>query len=138
MPEPPLLNPVLSLQLEPRPEARTGGGKDATKINVERLSVQQRVLARACQQFYRTRERRPVYAGKVHLIASMFDDSRATSYTPRNLFSEGVGCRIVAPVARGYLLEVTVDRLPELAAAIEQPTSTASRVDISRDGGSPP
>ena len=130
--EPPLLNPVLTLQMDPRPEPRPGGGKDASKIVTARFPQQQQVLAGACQQIFDERERYPTYAGKIHLIASMFDDSLATSYTPRNLFSEDTGCQFVAPFAHGYLIEATTDLLPSLASKVEQPSDTASRVDISR------
>ena len=131
-PEPPLLNPVLTLQMDPRPEPRPGGGKDASKIVTSRLQQQQESLAGACEQIYRQRAHYPTYAGKVHLIASMFDDSFAPSHTPRDLFHEDMGCRLVAPFTRGYLIEATVDYLPLLAGKIGNPNNTASRVDISR------
>ena len=54
-PEPPLLNPVLTLQMDPRPEPRPGGGKDASKIVTSRLLQQQEVLASACEQIFRQR-----------------------------------------------------------------------------------
>ena len=100
-PEPPLLNPVLTLQMDPRPEPRPGGGKDASKIVTSRLLQQQEVLASACEQIFRQRAHYPTYAGKVHLIASMYDDSFAPSHTPRDLFNEDLGCRLVAPFTRG-------------------------------------
>ena len=131
-PEPPLLNPVLTLQMDPRPEPRPGGGKDASKIVTSRLLQQQEVLASACEQIFRQRAHYPTYAGKVHLIASMYDDSFAPSHTPRDLFNEDMGCRLVAPFTRGYLIEATIDYLPLLAGRIGKPNNTASRVDISR------
>ena len=131
-PESPLLNPVLTLQMDPRPEPRPGGGKDVSKIVTSRLLQQQEVLASACEHIFRQRAHYPIYAGKVHLIASMFDDSFTPSYTPRDLFNEGMGCRLVAPFTRGYLIEATIDRLPLLVRKIGEPDSTTSRVDISR------
>ena len=131
-PEPPLLNPVLTLQMDPRPEPRPGRGKDASKIVASRLRQQQEVLAGACQHIVRQRAHYPTFAGKVHLIASMFDDSFAPGHTPRDLFNEDVGCRFVAPFTRGYLIEATIDRLPLLVRKIGEPNDTASRVDISR------
>ena len=132
IPTAPLLNPVLTLQMDPRPEPRPGGGKDASKIVTSRLLQQQEVLAGACQQIFSKRAHYPVYAGKVHLIASMFDDSFAPSHTPQHLFNEDMGCHFVAPFNRGYLIEATIDRLPQLVKKIGEPTNTASRVDISR------
>ena len=62
----------------------------------------------------------------------MYDDSFAPSHTPRDLFNEDMGCRLVAPFTRGYLIEATIDYLPLLAGRIGKPNNTASRVDISR------
>ena len=131
-PESPLLNPVLTLQMDPRPEARPGGGKDASRIVTSRLQQQQERLAGACEQIFRQRTHYPTYAGKVHLIASMFEDSFAPSHTPQDLFNEDMGCRLVAPFTRGYLIEAAVNHLPLLAGKIVNPDNTASRVDISR------
>ena len=131
-PEPPLLNPVLTLQMDPRPEPPPGGGKNASKIVTSRLLQQQHVLASACEQIFRQRARYPTYGGKIHLIASMYNDSFAPSYTPRDLFNEDMGCRLVAPFTRGYLIEAAIDYLPLLAGKIGKPNNTASRVDISR------
>ena len=99
---------------------------------ISRLLKQQRTLSGACQQIFRRRARYPVYAGKLHLIASMFDDSLSPSYTPWDLFNEDMGCRFVAPYIRGYLIEASVDHLRRLAQRIGEPANIASRVDISR------
>ena len=131
-PETPLLNPVLTLQIDPRPEPRPGRGKDASKIVDSRLRQQQEVLAGACQHIFHERAHYPTYAGKIHLIASMFEDSLTPGHTPKDLFSEDVGCRFVAPFTRGYLIEATTDRLPLLVGKIGEPNDTSSRVDISR------
>ena len=131
-PETPLLNPVLTLQIDPRPEPRPGRGKDASKIVASRLGPQQKVLAGACRHIIRERAHYPPYAGKIHLIASMFEDSLTPSHTPKDLFNEDVGCRFVAPFTRGYMIEATIDRLPLLARKIGEPNDTSSRVDISR------
>ena len=131
-PEPPLLNPVLTLQMDPRPEPRPGRGKDASKIVASRLRQQQEVLLGACQHIFRESARFPTYAGKIHLIASMFDDSFAPGHAPKDLFNEDVGCRFVAPFTRGYLIEATIDRLPLLVRKIGELNDMSSRVDISR------
>ena len=130
--EPPLLNPVLTLQIDPRPEPRPGRGKDASKIVASRLRQQQEILAGACQNIFRERAHYPTYAGKIHLIASMFEDSFTPGHTPKDLFNEDVGCRFVAPFTHGYLIEATIDRLPLLVRKIGEPNDTSSRVDISR------
>ena len=132
MPKTPLLNPVLTLLMDPRPELRPGGGKDTSKVVMSRLSQQQKVLASTCKQIFRKRAYYPEYAGKVHLIASMFDDSLVPSYTPRDLFNEDMRCHLVAPFTRGYLIEATIDYLPRLADKIGKTVNTATRVDISR------
>ena len=131
-PEAPLLNPVLSLQMDPRPEPRPGRGKDTSKIVISRLLKQQRDLSGTCHQIFHQRAHYPVHAGKLHLIASMFDDSLSPSHTPWDLFDEDMGCRFVAPYVRGYLIEASVDHLPRLAQRIGEPANIASRVDISR------
>jgi len=128
----PLLNPVLALTTEPRKEAPDVRSKDASKINVGRLPGQMVRLAASCRSIYAKRRGVPVYGGRVLIRASMFDDSYAPTYTPSDLFTERLGCRLVAPTKGGYLIEAVADKLPELVAAIEQPLGPKAQVDISR------
>lgn len=131
--DPPLLYPVLSLQMEPAPETRTGGGKGRASVVTARLPQQQAVLAQAARALYSAAARLPTYAGRAHLVAKMFaEDSLAPSHTPDDLFGPLHGCQLVAPFRNGYLIEAELKALPRLVRTIENPTSFAVQADISR------
>jgi hypothetical protein len=110
--QPPVLNPVLALRKEARPEGVTGGGKQPKHIRADRLPIQQKKL--------------------VSDLRKMFDDSLATSFTPSSLLIAPVGCQLLVPVADGYVFEIALTEIPKLIQAIEAPTSIGARVDISR------
>lgn len=130
---PPLLNPVLSLQIEPAPEARGGGGKGRGSIVTGRLPEQMRVLSAASRALMASRALLPAFYRKTHLIARMFaEDSLAPSHAPNDLFHPVQGCQLVAPVKHGYLIEADVDALGRLTQAIEYPTNFRVQADISR------
>lgn len=112
----PLLNPVLSLHVEPKREAATTGGKSRKDIVTGRLAQQRRVLSHELNTIYEHRERLPVFGGRVRLVARMFDDSTAATKTPSSLFSSGTGARLVAPMRQGCLIEAELGALPALAA----------------------
>src|ERR1700683_736011 len=100
----PLLNPVLRLKMEGKPEPQTGGGKGRASIVTSRLAQQQRVLSAAARGLYSEREKLPVYGGRTHLIVRMFpEDSLAPTHTPNDLFSDFTGCQLVAPYRHGYV-----------------------------------
>lgn len=129
----PLLNPVLSLQINPAPEARGGGGKGRGSIVFDRLPEQMRVLSAASRALIASRAQLPTFHRKTHLIARMFaEDSLAPSHTPNDLFHPIHGCQLVAPVKHGYLIEADVDTLGRLAQTIEHPTNFRIQADISR------
>ena len=128
----PLLNPVLSLRLEPRPERPRGGGKDTSKIVTKRLYIQTSTLVSACEQIIEQRQSLPDFAEKFHMVATMFEDSLAPTYLPKDLLNGNVGCRLVAPFRRGYLVEASVNRMSHLINKIRRPLNVASQVDISR------
>jgi hypothetical protein len=129
----PLLNPVLRLKMEGKPEPQTGGGKGRASIVTSRLAQQQRVLSAAARGLYSEREKLPVYGGRTHLIVRMFpEDSLAPTHTPNDLFSDFTGCQLVAPYRHGYVVEANVEELELLAEAIESPNSLAVQSDISR------
>lgn len=128
----PLLNPVLELHRQPRPQKPTGGGKDSSKVNKTRLPKQKVRLAEECEQILSMREVIPTFAGKFHMIATMFKDSIAPTYEPRDLLSTSVGCRLVAPFTQGYLIEANIGRILPLIKTIRDPQNVATRVDISR------
>ena len=128
----PVLNPVLTFQMEPRPQVPIGGGKKSSNIVRSRLQKQREWLVEKCREVFRQRESYPAFAGKIHLYASMFDDSLAPSYTPHDLFNLGIGCRLVAPFTQGYLMEATLDQVPNLAERINEAKTIGLSVDISR------
>lgn len=131
-PKRPLLNPVLQLRLDPRPEAQTGGGKGRDSVKTERLGRQQQLLAAAATQIFESRANVPAYAGRAQLVVRMFADSLAPSHTPDDLFSLLHGCQLVAPFRNGYVVETELAQLPRLIRAIRNPGSFAVQSDISR------
>lgn len=129
----PLLNPVLRLKMDAKPEPQVGGGKGRASVVTERLPQQQRLLSAASRGLYREREKLRVYGGRTHLLVTMFvEDSLAPSHTPDDLFSNVTGCQLVAPHRHGYLVEAQVAALPRLTQVIENPVSFAVQSDISR------
>lgn len=129
----PLLNPVLKLRVDPKPEARTGGGKGRASVVLGRLSEQMRVLGAASRALTASRAQLPTFERKTHLVARMFaEDSLAPSHTPDDLFHPLQGCQLVAPLRHGYLIEVDVGALERLTYAIEHPASFKLQADVSR------
>jgi hypothetical protein len=128
----PLLNPVLTLRVEPKREAAPGGGKSQRDIKQERLPEQRRHLFEALNNLYRNRNRLRSFSGKVQLVARMFEDSLAPTKTPNSLFSPGAGAQLIVPLRQGYLVEADVDALPRLARFAASDTTVAGQVDISR------
>ena len=55
----PLLNPVLKLRVDPKPEARTGGGKGRASVVLGRLPNQIRVLSAASRALTASRAQLP-------------------------------------------------------------------------------
>ena len=98
--DPPLLNPVLSLQMDPVPESPRGGGKGRESIVQGRLVPQQSKLRAQAQSLYGSRMDFPTFSGKTLLAVHMFSDSLAPSYTPKDLFASVYGCRLVPPPRR--------------------------------------
>lgn len=129
----PLLNPVLQLKMESRRETPTGGGKGRNSVIVSRLPTQQRFLSSTVRQLYGRRSQLQAYGGRTHLLVQMFaEDSLAPSWAPGDLFSRITGCQLVAPYRHGYVVEASVNALPELAAAIDRAAGFAVQTDISR------
>jgi hypothetical protein len=130
--DPPLLNPVLALRKEPVPESVSGGGKGADAIVVERLELQRRQLAGSVERLTVEVSRRAAHAGRIHLVAKMFSDSRAPSWTPRGLFDPRFDCRLIAPARGGYLAEIAASQLPQFARFIRRTDTIEAKVAISR------
>lgn len=128
----PLLNPVLRLKMDAKPEVPTGGGKGRLSVVTERLSGQQKALAASTRNLFQKREALPTYGGRAHLLVQMFPDSLAPSHTPDDLFSDVHGAQLVAPFHNGYVVEVETKSLPRLTAAIERGQNFGIQADTSR------
>jgi len=128
----PVLNPVLRFTKEPRPESVTGGGKSADSIRADRLERQRERLARELSTMAAVAEDQPKFNGRVVLYASMFDDSLAPSWTPKDFFSADRGARLITPFRSGYLVEVDAKHLARLAQVAESADRVFDKVDISR------
>jgi hypothetical protein len=128
----PLLNPVLKFTREPRPQRVTGGGKNADAIQVSRLAGQRAKLHAEFRTLSAAAKDRPQFNGRVILYAAMFDDSLATSYTPKDLFAADRGARLIAPFRSGYLIEARANALKSLGDAATDAQRVADKVDISR------
>lgn len=128
----PLLNPVLSFLKQPSPTTVQGGGKNEKGIVTLRLGKQRKVLSDALFSLAKQSKSIKSHNGKVHLIARMFADSHASSWTPKDIFRKEYGCRIVSPAFDGYLLEANVDNFSEIAERIATSNSIVDKVDISR------
>ena len=78
----PILNPVLALRREARRASVTGGGKQAKDIRVDRFGPQQRKLVADLRKIQASPDDIVSFGGMVRLVARMFEDSLATSFTP--------------------------------------------------------
>jgi hypothetical protein len=128
----PVLNPVLRFTKDPKPRGVTGRGKDAHAIKEARLDKQRTRLAADFSELANLAEDQPAFAGETVIYASMFDDSLAPTYLPRDLFAREFGARIIAPFRSGYLVQVQAQRLREFASVVRRAERPATLVDISR------
>ena len=128
----PVLNPVLRFTKDPSPRGVTGRGKDAHAIKEARLDKQRRRLAAELNNLAALAVDQPKFAGESVIYASMFDDSLAPTYLPKDLFAREFGARILAPFRSGYLIQLPAGRLSELAAFVGYASRPAALVDISR------
>lgn len=125
----PLINPTLRLMIEPIREGIEGRGKGRDTIKFERLETQIQSLL---EDIDRLEDRRlKSYAGKTLLVAEMFEDSLAPTHTPTDLFERSVGCRLIAPLSRGYVIESDTKSFARLRDRIEA-RSLAVKSDVSR------
>lgn len=127
-----ILNPVLSFLKAPSPSAVTGGGKNAKGIVNSRLALQRETLSSSLEKILEGRDSIKVHADRTHLIARMFDDSHAPSWTPKDIFSTEHGCKIVAPAFDGYLVEASIDSIRTLSNRFRNANTIVDKVDISR------
>ena len=128
----PLLNPVLSLQIEAEPKSPTGGGKGRDSIVYSRLESQRKRLINQAEALYASRGDFVTFGGRILLTARMFSDSLAPSHTPMDLFTPVHGCQLVAPLHKGYLIEANLSQFESIVAEMRNPRSYAVQADISR------
>jgi hypothetical protein len=133
VPPRPLLQPVLTLQKEPMPKMAVVQGKKEEHVVHRRLDTQRRVLSSGLKTLRSQVEagQLNVFGGHVLLIAEMFDDSFAASWTPRSLFRIRDEVLTRAAASNGYIIEIDVDDLPLLERRTAN-DSIACRCDISR------
>lgn len=128
----PLLNPVLSFLKQPAPKTVQGGGKNEKGIVTLRLGKQRKILSDALASLANQKKTINTHNGKVHLIARMFSDSHASSWTPKDIFRREFGCQIVSPSFDGYLVETNIESFGKIAERIATSNSIVDKVDISR------
>lgn len=128
----PLLHPVLRFTKDPKPRSVTGRGKDANAIKAARLEKQREKLSAGFHELSSLSSDQPSFLGRSVVYASMFEDSLAPTYLPKDLFSWERGARIIAPYRSGYLIQIETSRLPELAHFVGAANAPPAMVDISR------
>ncbi|MFP9461930.1 S8 family serine peptidase [Pectobacterium brasiliense] len=128
----PLLNPIISLLKSPSPSAIKGGGKSRASIVQSRLQEQKKKLVGDLRLVSENVGRVVSHAGHIHVIARMFDDSLAPSYTPDDLFVPEVGARIIAPTNDGYLIEFDTGFISKLIDRVSKSNTITQMVDVSR------
>lgn len=131
MPNKAIINPLLRLKSEPKPDSITGGGKTRKQIKPT-LIQQKNLLSSQLKEISRKIDNQPTFANRTHLIAKMQQDSLAPTLTPNDLFSHKNNARIIAPAYQGYLVEILSSDIDSLADKIKETDKTEEQVDISR------
>jgi hypothetical protein len=130
----PLLQPVLTLQKQAVPHLAVVQGKKEEDIKHRRLDLQRRALTSDLRMLRSEAAagRLNVFGGYIILVAEMFDDSLATSWTPRSLFQIRGEVLTRAAASNGYFVEIDEDDLPFIERRIATNDSINCRCDISR------
>ncbi|MFC4864014.1 S8 family peptidase [Pseudomonas sp. MAHUQ-62] len=128
----PLINPVLKFLRKPSPTAIKGGGKGEKDIRQSRLDAQRIKLSNSFDLLAKKENEIKYHANKTHLIVRMFEDSHASTWTPKDIFSSSFGCRIIAPAFDGYLVESEVGSFDKMSKRIKKTDTIVDKVDISR------
>ena len=131
-PNTPLLSPVLTLLRQVAKETVVGGGQGEKGVRKDRLARQRARLASEVAAIATEVDKLNSHSGRVLLKASMFDDSLAPTWTPRGLFDPNWGWRLISPYQGGYLVEVPVEKLRQIARQITTASSVEARTAISR------
>ena len=127
----PLLNPVLSLRIDPKPVDPTTGGKSRAQINRARLPAQRSALQQQFGQLHVRAESERKYNGLLPVAVEMYDDAFAPSKIPGDFFGRNADARIITPLPNGYLVEVSEEKLDDLSEAAVTDDTVAGQVDIS-------
>ncbi|UMM07956.1 S8 family peptidase [Gluconobacter frateurii] len=131
----PILNPVLKFTKDPRPKDVTARGKTVKSIVAGRLEKQRSKLATEFRELSELSSDQPSFGGRTVVYASMFEDSLAPTWTPKDLFSASRGARLMAPFRSGYLIEIPKADLESFANISEKSSNIKDCVDISRVEG---
>ena len=121
--------------MDPALRSPTGRGKGIESIVTERLGRQQEVLASETRDIYEHRTELPTYSGLTPPRRSYVQRALllAPTHTPDDLFSQRHGCRLVAPLPSGYLIEADVNQLPRLLDVIQRPIGATDVLPVRDD-----
>ena len=129
----PALNPVLKLSLEPVPSSPDARGKNEGTTRIARLASQQTKLEWEVRGIEEDADDEDIHGGdRVLLNVRMFGDSLAPTHKPHDLLPTALDCKFVAPTFDGYLVEVGLEQLKEIADLIATARTWPIRSDISR------
>ena len=132
MPAQPTINPILTYLRKPIPKGVTGGGKNADGIKKESLQEKRDRLSTQLQSIDSRNLNNVTFSGVTHLIAKMDDDALSPTWTPTDLFDSRTGCRLIAPGYKGFIIEISREKLTDLRKHIASSKKIKDQVDISR------
>lgn len=129
----PIINPVLSLLKEAIPKQGTARGRTAKQGMKERLPAQRKKLVADCNEIVeKIRQGSIAHGGFILILAEMFEDYIAPTWTPYGLLNERqYECRLVSPAKGGYLAEIPAEKISKLAEIIASTNEKDSCIDIS-------
>lgn len=128
-----VVNPLLRLRTSAVREGIRGGPKDVSKITPQLYAQRQaNLLARLADLKDAPQTAGATHDGRVLLWAGMDGDSQASSHTPNDLFTEDLGCQLVAAWRSGYVVEFTRAGFDAVSGRVGNPQSGGERCDIFR------
>ncbi|CRM76720.1 S8 family serine peptidase [Pseudomonas sp. 8 R 14] len=132
MPAKPIINPIVIFLKKPTPKGVTGGGKNAKGIKKDSLQEKRENLSKHLINIDARDLSDVTFSGVTHLIAKMDDDALSPTWTPTDLFDSRVGCRLISPGYKGFIIEINRKNLADLSKHIKSSTNIKDQVDISR------
>jgi len=99
-------------------------------IRTDRLAQQRAHLAEQLKKIANTQCK--LHAGFLLVIVEMFDDSLAPTYTPSVIFSDKDRSQLIAPIPKGYVVQIRQDVCNSLASHIQSTNRAEARTIISR------